>query len=143
MINSPGEFISYFFGRFDGPLHFRFYAQPLMAILLATRDGWRDARLGKPLFTRTVFADRSLRRQLALDGWKRISRVFFIAVAIDFIYQMIVKKGFEPVEALWVAVLLAIVPYALVRGPVNRLVRHWYRKAPLRTAPPAPGDGSR
>ncbi|HXW73717.1 MAG TPA: hypothetical protein VEK10_02780 [Steroidobacteraceae bacterium] len=47
MITSPSEFIRYFIGRFDGPLHFRFIAQPLMAILLAMRDGWRDARAGR------------------------------------------------------------------------------------------------
>jgi len=129
MITSPGEFFSYFVGRFDGPLHFRFYVQPLMAVLLAAHDGWQDARAGRPLFTHTVFADPARRRELVRDGWKRISRVFFIAIAIDLIYQVIAKNGFQPVEALWVALVLAIVPYLLVRGPANRLMRHWYGKA--------------
>jgi hypothetical protein len=126
----PSEFISYFIGRFDGPLHFRFYAQPLIAILLATRDGWRDARAGRQPFTRTMLKDPSQRRQLLLGGWKRISRVFFIALAMDFIYQLIARNGFQPAEALWVALLLAIVPYVLLRGPVDRLVRRW-RPGPL------------
>jgi hypothetical protein len=130
MITSPGEFITYFIGRLDGPLHFRFYAQPLMAMLLAAHDGWRDAREGRPLFTYTVFTDPARRRELLRDGWKRISRVFFIALAMDFIYQMIAKNGFQPLEAVLVALLLAILPYLLLRGPVNRLMCHWFRKAP-------------
>jgi hypothetical protein len=129
MITSTSEFVSYFFGRFDGPLHFRFIAQPLMAILLATRDGWRDARAGTPPFAWTVFSDPSRRRELLIDSWKRISRVFFIGIAMDFIYQLIMRNGFEPFMAVWVAFLLAIVPYVLLRGPVNRLMRFWYTKA--------------
>ena len=94
------NFISNFIGRLDGPLHFRFYAQPLMAMLLAFRDGRQDAREGRPFFAWTVFSDPAQRRQLLLDGWKRISRVFFIALAIDFIYQLIVRNGFRPVQEI-------------------------------------------
>ena len=101
-----------------------------MAVLLATRDGWRDAGAGRHPFTRAVFKDPSQRRQLLLDGWKRISRVFFIALAIDLVYQLIVRSGFQPVQALWVALLLAILPYMAFRGPVNRLFCRWYTKAP-------------
>jgi len=124
------NFISDFIGRLDGPLHFRFYAQPLMAILLAFRDGRQDARQGSGFFAWTVVSDPAHRRQLLLDGWKRISRVFFIALAIDFIYQLIVRNGFHPLQALWVALLLAILPYMAFRGPVNRLFCRWYTKAP-------------
>jgi len=130
MNTSVTEFVSNFVGRFDGPLHFRFFAQPLMAMLLAARDGWQDARAGRPLFTRTVFADPSRRRELLLDGWKRISRVFFLALALDCIYQVIARNGFQPLEALWVALLLAILPYLLLRGPINRLMCRWYHKSP-------------
>lgn len=35
-------------GRLDGPLHFRFIGQPLMASVLAIIDGVKDARMGKP-----------------------------------------------------------------------------------------------
>jgi len=124
------DFISNFIGRLDGPLHFRFYAQPLMAILLAYRDGRQDARQGRPFFAWAVASDPAHRRQMLLDGWKRISRVFFIALAIDFIYQVIARNGFQPLQALWVALLLAILPYMAFRGPVNRLFGRWYTKAP-------------
>ena len=122
------NFISNFIGRLDGPLHFRFYVQPLMAIVLAMRDGRQDAHAGRPFYAWTVCTDPVQRRQLLLDGWKRISRVFLIALAIDFVYQLIVRHGFQPLEALWVALLLAIIPYMAFRGPVNRLLRLRYPK---------------
>ena len=42
---------------------------------------------------------------------------------MDVIYQIIVLKGLRPLEGLIVSVVLAILPYLLVRGPVNRLAR--------------------
>ncbi|MFZ0886439.1 MAG: hypothetical protein WAN14_23760, partial [Candidatus Acidiferrales bacterium] len=38
------------FARLDGPLHFRFIFQPLMAIIFAVIDGVKDARAGKPAY---------------------------------------------------------------------------------------------
>ena len=42
---------------------------------------------------------------------------------MDVIYQIIVLKGRRPVAGLIVSVALAILPYVVVRGPVNRLAR--------------------
>jgi hypothetical protein len=42
---------------------------------------------------------------------------------MDIVDQFIVFKALRPLEGLIVAVRLAIVPYLLVRGPVNRLAR--------------------
>jgi hypothetical protein len=44
-------------------------------------------------------------------------------VAIDLVYQAAVLHAFHPVDALIVAALLAFVPYVVLRGPVNRLLR--------------------
>ena len=46
------------------------------------------------------------------------------AIVIDVVYQFIVFRWFYPGEALVVAFVLAIVPYLLVRGPVNRIARN-------------------
>ena len=115
-------------GRLDGPLHFRFFLQPLMATVFAIRDGLRDARTGQPpyfwtLFTKPTFAE--LR-----SGWKSVSKVFILAVVLDVIYQIIVYRWFYPFETLLVAVLLAFVPYLLIRGPVNRIKRSLSRPPP-------------
>jgi hypothetical protein len=38
------------FARLDGPLHFRFIVQPLMAIIFAVIDGVKDAKAGKSAY---------------------------------------------------------------------------------------------
>ena len=39
------------------------------------------------------------------------------------IYQFIEQRWVYPGEAVLVAIILAIVPYLLIRGPVNRIAR--------------------
>ena len=131
MEDTIARFFNDVLGRLDGPLHFRFFLQPTMAIIFAIRDGLRDAREGRPAYFWSIFSEPDLRRDLLRDGWKSISKVFIIAAVLDVIYQVIVLHWFYPFETLLVAVLLALVPYLLVRGPVNRI------KKSLRTPPPA------
>jgi len=50
-------------------------------------------------------------------------RVFVVAVIMDLVYEGVVGRWFYPLETLIVAVVLAIVPYLVVRGPVNRIAR--------------------
>jgi len=90
---------------------------------LATRDGLKDARQGQPAYFWSLFTEPILRRELLRNGWRSISKVFIIAVVLDIIYQLIVFRWFYPFETLIVAVLLALIPYLLVRGPVNRIKR--------------------
>ena len=117
------RFFNDVFGRLDGPLHLRFFLQPGMAILFAIRDGLRDAREGRPAYFWSLFTEPALRHDLLRDGWKSISKIFIIALVLDVIYQIIVLHWFYPFETLLVAVLLALIPYVLVRGPVNRIKR--------------------
>jgi hypothetical protein len=112
-----------FIRRFDGPLHFRLFVQPLVAILFAVRDGSRDAREGRSPYLWTFLTDPAQRRYLLESGWKGISKAFVIAFALDVAYQFMVWRGLKPLQALLTATVLAIIPYALLRGPVNRLVR--------------------
>ena len=111
------------FGRVEGPLTFRLLLQPIMATFFAIRDGRRDARNRKVPYLWSVFTDPEHRRELLRDGWKSVGRVFLLAVGIDGLYQFIVFRWFYPAEALIVAIVLAFVPYVLIRGPVTRLVR--------------------
>ena len=112
-----------FIGRFDGPLHFRLFVQPLMAILFAVRDGTRDAHEGRSAYGWTVLTDPTQRRYLLESGLKGIFKVLLVAYALDVVYQLMVWRGLKPFEALLTAVILAVLPYALLRGPANRLVR--------------------
>ena len=116
------------FERVGGPMTFRIILQPAMATLLAVLAGLRDAREGRPPYLWTVLTDPLQRADLLREGWKAIGRVFLLAVIMDIIYQLIVQRWIYPLESLIVAILLAVVPYLLVRGPVNRIVRHWLPK---------------
>jgi hypothetical protein len=116
-------FYADFIARFDGPLHFRLIMQPLMAILFALRDGSRDAREGRSAFGWTLLTDPAQRRYLLESGWKGISKVFVLAYALDVVYELMVWRGVKPLQALMTATILAVIPYALLRGPVNRVLQ--------------------
>jgi hypothetical protein len=109
--------------RLSGPLKFRLVLQPLMATFLATRSGLRDAKAGKPAYFWALFTDAMERRSMLKDGWKSVGRLFILALVLDAVYQFIVQRSIYPGEAVLVAIILAIVPYLLVRGPVNRVAR--------------------
>jgi len=109
-------------GRLHGPLTFRLLLQPIMATIYAVMGGRRDAQQGKPAYFWALFRDPEHRRDMLRDGWKSVGKVFILAIAIDAVYQFIAFRWFYPGEALVVAILLAIVPYILFRGPINRLL---------------------
>jgi hypothetical protein len=109
--------------RVGGPMSFRLILQPVMAAIFAVRAGLKDAKEGKPVYFWSLFTDSAQRRERLRDGWKSVGRVFILAIVIDGIYQFIVFRWFYPVEALIVAIVLAICPYLLIRGPVNRIAR--------------------
>jgi hypothetical protein len=115
-------------GRVGGPLTLRLVLQPLMAIFLAVRDGIDDGRAGRPPYTWEVATSPEHRRELLREGWRAFGKVFVLAVVLDCVYQYIVFGWLYPIEALLVAVVLACVPYLLVRGPVGRLSR-WVTRA--------------
>lgn len=115
------RFLPEMIGRIDGPMSFRLFLQPAMALFFAFRDGRRDAREGQAPYGWTLLTDAEHRRFLMSDGWKGFAKVFIIAVVLDLVYQYIAIGGFRPVQALFTACLLAMVPYVLMRGPFNRL----------------------
>jgi hypothetical protein len=113
--------LEHLLSRLDGPLHFRFIFQPITAALFAIRDGRRDARAGRKPFR--LMTDPAQRRQVLSTSWKSVGKVFVIALILDAVYQFKVFRWFYPGQALLVALSLAIVPYSLLRGPVNWLTR--------------------
>jgi hypothetical protein len=113
-------------GRLTGPLTLRLFLQPGVAAYLATRDGLKDARDGRPPhFWRMVSGPPEARRRRAKETWSAILKVFAMAVILDCVYQLLVFRWVYPVEAMVTATVLAIVPYMLLRGVVNRIARAW------------------
>ena len=109
--------------RVTGPMKFRLLLQPAMATFFAIRSGLQDAKEGKPPYFWGLFTDKGERESMLKNGWKSISKVFILAIVLDVVYQLIEHRWtVYPGEAVLVAIILAIVPYLLIRGPVNRIV---------------------
>lgn len=139
-----GRLVNDLIGRLDGPLHFRIIVQPLLATVLAVRDGLRDERNQKPFYFQSLFTDSALRPTLIRSGWRSIGRVFILAVVLDAIYQVIVVRWFYPFETLIVAIILALFPYALLRGVINRVTRAFDgSRATVRSSPVSPRHNGR
>ena len=124
--------------RVSGPMKFRIVLQPIMATLLAIRSGIKDAKSGtRPYFWSLLSTpDRRHRLEMIKDGWKSVGRLFFLAVGLDLIYQIIVQPSIRLRAAIFVAIVLAIVPYTLLRGIVTRIARR------VMHLPPAVTDGT-
>jgi hypothetical protein len=110
-------------GRVGGPLSLRLLIQPTVATILAVRAGLQDARQGRAPYFWAIFSNPAHRHELLREGWKDVGKVFILAVVLDVLYQVIVVRWLYPGEMLIVATVLAIFPYLLIRGPVNRLAR--------------------
>jgi hypothetical protein len=109
--------------RAEGPIRMRLVLQPITAALFAIRAGRRDVREGRPLYFWGFMRPGAERRRMAVDGWKDVGRVFVLAIGIDLIYQATVLHVFRPGEAVFLGIVLAIVPYLIFRGVVNPLLR--------------------
>ncbi len=109
--------------RVTGPMKFRLLLQPAMATFFAIRGGLQDAKENKPPYFWGLFTDKGERESMVKNGWKSIGKVFILAIVLDVVYQLIEHRWtIYPGEAVLVAIILAIVPYLLIRGPVNRIV---------------------
>src|SRR5437879_2907109 len=110
-------------GRTSGPMNFRLIIQPTVAAFIAIQAGLNDAREGRPAFFWAALWNRAYRPELLQQGRNDIGKVFILAAVLDSIYQLIVHRGVYVLELLITATVLAIVPYVLIRGSVNRIAR--------------------
>jgi hypothetical protein len=82
------RFVENLFARFNGPFHFRLIVQPLMASIFAVLDAIKDARLGKPAYFWSMLTSPENRKGLIKSGWKRVGKIFILAVILDVVYQL-------------------------------------------------------
>ena len=125
----PQSFFDGLLARLHGPMSFRLLLQPAVAVFLAIRDGRRDAREGRPPYFWGLLSGAGNRRDMLQSGWKSLCKVFLIAIVLDLVFQVIALHAFHPLGALIAGVILAIIPYLLLRGPINRLTRPREKKA--------------
>jgi hypothetical protein len=121
-----------FLARPSGTLGLRFILQPTMAGLLALQAGLQDARQGRRGYIWAIIIDPQRRVQLLHEGWRGARTPFLVAIALDCVYQLVTHRFIYPLELLFTATLLALVPYVLLRGPFNRLARIFLVKSAKR-----------
>ena len=113
------------FNRPGGPMALRFLLQPTMAIIAALHDGIKDARTGRTPYLWTILTSSEKRGGRLREGLIATARTILIGLVMDTIYQAVVLKTFFPGEAVIVAILLAFVPYLLLREPIARIARRF------------------
>ena len=111
--------------RPTGPMTFRFILQPIMASIAAWRDGARDARSGRSPYFWTMITNPATIQGRLNEGLIATSRILLLGLVMDVIYQVIVFETFHPGEAAIISILLAFVPYLLLRGPATRIAGWW------------------
>jgi hypothetical protein len=109
--------------RTTGPMKFRLILQPSMAAIAGIREGLKDARTGRSPYFMTILRNPQERVGRLREGLNATARILALGLVMDAIYQVLVLRTFYPFEALAVALLLAFVPYLIVRGLVVHLWR--------------------
>ncbi len=111
--------------RPGGPMTFRFILQPVMATIAALHDGVDDARTGRAPYFWTLLTKPSERLGRLGEGLVATARVLLLGLVMDSVYQLVEFESFYPAEAVIVAIVLAFLPYLLLRGPIARVARLW------------------
>lgn len=116
--------------RTGGPMTFRFYLQPMMALITALFDGIKDAKTGRtPYFWLLTHTDKAGRKAAWREGVTATMRILLLGVVMDVIYQFRVFGGFKyPNETLVIAIVLGFLPYLLLRGPIGRIARRFLKR---------------
>jgi len=111
--------------RPGGPMTFRFILQPSMAAIAALYDGITDAREGRPPYLRALVSGPEEHSEYLREALISTGRIILLGLGMDAIYQATVLGRFYPGEMVIVALLLAFVPYLILRGPFARIARWW------------------
>jgi hypothetical protein len=112
--------------RPGGPMTFRFVLQPTMAAIAAGRDGIKDARTGRWPYLWILVHDPAQRMSRLNEGLISTVRIILLGLVMDTVYQVAILKTFYPGEAAVVALVLAFLPYLILRGPINRAARRLF-----------------
>lgn len=102
-----------------------------MSLIYAVIAGIRDAKAGKQPFVINgliLGKTKRSRGELLKELWKDVGKVFILAVIMEVIFEIIEFKSVYPFEVLKVSFFLAILPYLIFRGLVDRVVSLFIKK---------------
>ena len=117
------QFFRDILARLSGPGRLRFIFQPIVAIILGTRSGMKDATAGLPPFLWALFFHKEHWRELFRSTLASVRNLVAIAILLDLISQVLIFHEIRPGAALVVGPVLIGVPYALSRALSNRISR--------------------
>jgi hypothetical protein len=109
--------------RPGGPMTFRFVLQPAMATVAALRDGIKDARLDRTPYLSAVLLGSEGKGARLWEGVVSTGRILILGMVMDVAYQLAFLDSFSPGESAIIAILLAFLPYAMLRGPMSRAAK--------------------
>ncbi|MGE0024213.1 MAG: hypothetical protein AB7S70_11355 [Hyphomicrobium sp.] len=115
-------------GRADGPMTFRFFLQPAMAAIAAAHDAVKDVREGHKAFFWTALRHPTQEKGRLREGLISTTRIMLLGIGMDVIYQARVFDRFYPAEAVMIAILLAVIPYFVLRWIFEHVARVWPRQ---------------
>jgi len=116
--------------RPGGPMTFRFILQPAMAAIAAFHAGVKDANAGRSPYLWSVLTNPEERKGRLYEGLIHTARIILLGLVMDGVYQFVVLKSFYPGQAVVIAIVLAFIPYLLLRGPIARIVLWWRNHPP-------------
>jgi hypothetical protein len=116
------------FERPGGPMSFRFVLQPVMAAAAALHDGILDARANRSPYLWSLMNEPWRRSVRLSEGLVSTARIMLLGIGMDVVYQTQALGTFYPAEAVIIALVLAFVPYLILRGPIARITRWWMHR---------------
>jgi hypothetical protein len=96
-----------------------------MSVIAALRDGIADAKYRRSPYFLTLLNSPVERRGRLGEGLVSTARVILLGLCMDTVYQLIEFESFYPAEAVIIAIVLAFLPYLLLRGPIARVAGLW------------------
>ena len=117
------QFFQDILARLSGPGRLRFIFQPIVAIILGTRSGMKDATAGLPPFLWALLFHRQHWRELFRSTFASVRNLVAIAILLDLISQFLIFHEVRPGAALVVGPMLIGVPYVVSRALSNRIWR--------------------
>jgi len=117
------QFFEDLFARLSGPGRLRFIFQPTVAILLGSRDGLKDARMGLPSYLCALAFHGEHRRQLLRGAFTSIRELVAVAILLDLLSQFLIFREIHPGAAILLGPVLIGVPYSVSRTFASRIAR--------------------
>src|SRR5437899_897574 len=109
------QFFEDMFARLSGAGRLRFLLQPTVAILLGSRDGLKDARMGAHSYLWALAVHGENRGELLRSMFASLRELIAIAILLDILSQFLIFREIHPGAAILLGPLLIGVPYALSR----------------------------